>query len=297
MPNPKDKVIITCALTGVVADRQQCPYLPYTPAEIGEEARRACEAGAAVVHIHAREPVGGEQTWSTEIYAQIKEEVQKRCPVVINFSTGGFNMGVDGEEEKKKRIEYLWKTRPEMAALNMGSMNYAKYSPKRNAFVFDFVFMNPFSDILLVASAMREGGVKPELECFDLGHIQNAEPLLAMGALRRPLQYSFVLGVLGGAPATADTLAHMAQQVTDRDTWEVIGISKVQWRLLSAALVLGGNIRVGLEDNFYLDSAGTQMAKGNGPLVEKAARMARDVGREPMGPDEARAALALPQQW
>src|SRR5262249_43325840 len=162
---------------------------------------------------------------------------------------------------------YLWKTRPEMAALNMGSMNYAKYSPKRNAFVFDFVFMNPFSDILLVASAMREGGVKPELECFDLGHIQNAEPLLAMGALRRPLQWggargrrrqsSFGRGVRGGPPATADTLAHMAEQVTDQDTWEVIGISKVQWRLLSAALVLGGNIRVGLEDNFYLDSAGT----------------------------------------
>jgi uncharacterized protein (DUF849 family) len=179
----------------------------------------------------------------------------------------------------------------------MGSMNYAKYSPKRNAFVFDFVFMNPFSDILLVASAMREGGVKPELECFDLGHIQNAEPLLAMGALKRPLQYSFVLGVLGGAPATADTLAHMAKQVTNQDTWEVIGISKVQWRLLSTALVLGGNIRVGLEDNFYLDPAGTQMAKGNGPLVEKAARMARDVGREPMSADEARDALALPQKW
>ena len=297
MPTPKDKVIITCALTGVVADREQCPYLPYTPAEIGEEARRAWEAGAAVVHIHGREPQSGEQTWSSEIYAQIKEEVQKRCPVIINFSTGGFNMGVEGEEEKKKRIEYVWKTRPEMAALNMGSMNYAKYSPKRNAFVFDFVFMNPFSDILLVASAMREGGVKPELECFDLGHIQNAEPLLAMGALKRPLQYSFVLGVLGGAPATADTLGHMARQVANEDTWEVIGISKVQWRLLSNALVLGGNIRVGLEDNFYLDPAGTQMAKGNGPLVEKAARMARDVGREPMTPDEARAALALPQQW
>ncbi len=297
MASAKDKVIITCALTGVVADREQCPYLPYTPAEMGEEARRAWEAGAAVVHIHARHPDTGEQSWSTEIHAQIQEEVQKRSPVIINFSTGGFNLGVEGEEEKKKRIEYLWKTRPEIAALNMGSMNYAKFSPKRNSFVFDFVFMNPFSDILLVASAMRRGGVKPELECFDLGQIQNAEPLVSMGALKRPLQYSFVLGVLGGAPATSETLAHMAKQVTDQDSWEVIGISKVQWHLLSTALVLGGNIRVGLEDNFYLDPAGTQMARGNGPLVEKAARMARDVGREPMSPDEARAALALPQQW
>jgi uncharacterized protein (DUF849 family) len=179
----------------------------------------------------------------------------------------------------------------------MGSMNYAKYSERRRAFVFDFVFMNPFHDILLVAAAMREGGVKPELECFDLGHLRNAEPLISIGALKPPLQYSFVLGVLGGAPPTAETLAHMSRQLSQADAWEVIGISKVQWHLLSAALVLGGNIRVGLEDNFYLDAAGTQMAKGNGPLVEKAARMARDVGREPMSPDEARLALNLPQQW
>jgi 3-keto-5-aminohexanoate cleavage enzyme len=293
----RDKVIVTCALTGVVANRDQCPYLPYSPVEIADEAKRAYDAGAAVVHIHGREPQTGEQSWSTEIYSQIKREVQKRCPVIINFSSGGFNMGVSSEEEKHGRLEYLRKTRPEMAALNMGSMNYAKYSEKRRAFVFDFVFMNPFADILLVAQAMREGGVKPELECFDLGHVSNAEPLLAMGALKRPLQYSFILGVLGGAPPTTDTLAHLAGQVSASDTWEVIGISKVQWHLLAAALVLGGNIRVGLEDNFYLDAAGTEMAKGNGPLVEKAVRMARDVGREPMSADEARGALSLPQQW
>ncbi len=293
----QDKVIVTCALTGVVANRDQCPYLPYSPVEIADEAKRAYDAGAAVVHIHGREPQTGDQSWSTEIYSQIKHEVQKRCPVIINFSSGGFNMGVSGEQEKRSRLEYLRKTRPEMAALNMGSMNYAKYSEKRRAFVFDFVFMNPFADILLAAQAMREGGVKPELECFDLGHVRNADPLLAMGALKRPLQYSFILGVLGGAPPTTDTLAHMAGQVAGSDTWEVIGISKVQWHLLAAALVLGGNIRVGLEDNFYLDAAGTEMAKGNGPLVEKAVRMARDVGRQPMSPAEARRALSLPQQW
>jgi uncharacterized protein (DUF849 family) len=293
----RDKVIVTCALTGVVANRDQCPYLPYSPVEIADEAKRAYDAGAAVVHIHGREPQTGEQSWSTEIYSQIKHEVQKRCPVIINFSSGGFNMGISSEQEKHSRLDYLRKTRPEMAALNMGSMNYAKYSEKRRAFVFDFVFMNPFADILLAAQAMREGGVKPELECFDLGHLSNAEPLLAMGALKRPLQYSFILGVLGGAPPTTDTLAHMAGQVAASDTWEVIGISKVQWHLLGAALVLGGNIRVGLEDNFYLDAAGTEMAKGNGPLVEKAVRMARDVGRQPMSPDEARVALSLPQQW
>lgn len=297
MASSKDKVIITCALTGVVAKREQCPYLPYSPVEIAEEAKRASDAGASVVHIHGREPDSGEQTWSADIYGQIKDEIRKRCPIIINFSTGGFNMGVDSEAAKKKRIEYVWKTQPDIAALNMGSMNYAKYSEKRNSFVFDFVFMNPFSDILLAAAAMKEGGVKPELECFDLGQIHNAEPLVAMGVLKRPLQYSFILGVVGGAPPETDTLAHFAKQIPAGDTWEVIGISKRQWRLVAAALVHGGNIRVGLEDNFYLDSAGTQMAKGNGPLVEKAVRMARDVGREPMTAAEAREALSLPQRW
>jgi 3-keto-5-aminohexanoate cleavage enzyme len=297
MPVSKDKVLVTCALTGVIAKREQCPHVPYSPVEIAEEARRAYEAGATQVHIHAREPDSGDQSWSTDIYRQIKEEVQKRCPVIVNFSTGGFNMGVESEEEKKQRIEYLWKVKPEVAALNMGSMNYAKYSDKRKGFVFDFVFLNPFSDILLVAKAMREGGVKPELECFDVGHIHNAEPLLAMGALKRPLQFSFVLGVVGGAAPTTETIAHMARQVAPDDVWEVIGISKVQWRLMGAALVLGGNVRVGLEDNFYLDPAGTQMAKGNAPLVEKVVRMARDVGREPMNIEEAREVLRLPMQW
>ena len=296
MPLSKDKVIVTCALTGVLANRDQCPYLPYSPVEIAEEARRAYEAGAAVVHIHGRED-NGAQSWSTEVYRQIKEETQKRCPIVINFSTGGFNLGVDSDAEKKARIEYVWKVKPEMAALNMGSMNYAKYSEKRRQFVFDMVFPNPFGDILMAANAMREGGVKPELECFDFGHIHNAEPLLTMGALKGPLQYSFILGVLGGVAPTVDNLSAMSKQVRADDTWEVIGISKVQWKLVGAALTLGGNIRVGLEDNFYLDAAGTQMAKGNGPLVEKAVRMARDIGREPMTPDEARAALGIGKSW
>jgi 3-keto-5-aminohexanoate cleavage enzyme len=293
----QDRVIVTAALTGVLANREQCPELPYTPEELGEEARRAYEAGAAVVHIHGREPQTGAATWSADVYRQIRDEVRARSPIILNFSTGGFNMGAETEAEKNERLAYVWKTQPEMAALNMGSMNYAKYSAGRRAFVFDLVFPNPFGDILLAAKAMREGGVKPELECFDLGHVANAEPLLQLGALKRPLQYSFVLGVLGGAPPQAETLATMARSITAQDTWEVIGIGRAQWRLVGAALALGGNIRVGLEDNFYLDAAGIQMARGNGPLVEKAVRMARDVGREPMSPDEARKALSLPQQW
>jgi 3-keto-5-aminohexanoate cleavage enzyme len=297
MSVPQDRVIVTAALTGILANRAQCPYLPYTPVEIAEEARRAYEAGAAVVHIHGREPLSGGPTWEPATYTAIRDEVRKRSPIILNFSTGGFNMAVQSDAEKKERLTYVWKSRPEMAALNMGSMNYAKYSASRKAFVFDMVFPNPFGDILLAVEAMREGGVKPELECFDLGHVANAEPLLAMSALKRPLQYSFVLGVLGGAAPSAETLAAMARSIERTDTWELIGIGKGQWRLLGAALALGGNVRVGLEDNFYLDAAGTDMAKGNGPLVEKAVRMARDVGRSPMSPAEARAALSLPQVW
>src|SRR5690349_17794177 len=112
----KDKVIITCALTGVLAKREQCPYLPYSPVEIAEEAKRAYDAGAAVVHIHGRESDTGDQSWSSDVYGQIKEEVQKRCPIILNFSTGGFNNGVEGDAEKKQRLEYVWRTRPEMAA-------------------------------------------------------------------------------------------------------------------------------------------------------------------------------------
>ena len=291
-----DKVVVTCALTGVLANRDQCPYLPYTPVEIAEEAKRAYEAGASVVHIHGRED-DGTQSWSTDVYGRIKTEVQKRCPIIVNFSSGGFNMGVDGDGEKSKRLEYLRVVKPEIAALNMGSMNYAKYSEKRKDFVFDFIFPNSFGDIVMCLEAMRPGKVKPELECFDAGHIANAEPLRAMGLLQGPVQYSFILGVLGGIQASAESLAFMARSIPKGSTWEVIGISRVQWRLVGAALALGGNIRVGLEDNFYLDSQGKEMAKGNGPLVEKAVRMARDMGREPATPDEARAMLSVTQAW
>jgi len=211
--------------------------------------------------------------------------------VIVNFSTGA--VGIPAEE----RIAHIRENRPEMAALNMGSMNYAIYSERRKAFHHDHVFANPFADIRFFLETMNGAGVRHEMECFDCGHIGNTAPLIDLGVLRSPYQFSLVMGVLGGAPPSAETLAAMARSIGAEDTWEVIGIGRAQWRLIGAALALGGNVRVGLEDNFYLDAAGTQMAKGNGPLVEKAVRMARDVGREPMSPDEARKALSLPQAW
>src|SRR5438477_12354662 len=281
-----DKVVITCALTGVLAKREQCPWVPYTPSEIAEEARRAWEAGAAVVHIHARTDEGG-PTFEPATYAAIAGETRKRCPVILNFSTGGAG-------PMEGRVAHIAEVKPAIGALNMGSMNYAKYSPKRKEFVFDFVFENPFRDISYLLKVMKEAGVKPELECFDVGHTNSIGPLIDKGLLKRPLQFSFIMGVLGGIRATAENLAAQAREARalSRDpAWEVIGISHEQWTMLAAALALGGNVRVGLEDNFYLDSAGTQMARSNGDLVAKAVRMARDAGREPATVQEARSML------
>jgi uncharacterized protein (DUF849 family) len=284
-----DKVIVTCALTGVLANRDQCPWVPYTPAEIAEEALRAYEAGAAVVHVHARTDEGG-ATYEPSVYAAIRREIEQRCPVILNFSTGGAG-------PMEGRVAHIAQVRPAIGALNMGSMNYAKYSPKRKDFVFDFVFENPFRDISYLLSVMKEAGVKPELECFDVGHTNSVWPLLDKGLLKEPLQFSFIMGVLGGIRATTENLALQARETPKDSTWEVIGISHEQWRMLAAALSLGGNVRVGLEDNFYLDSAGKQMARSNGELVAKAVRMARDMGREPASVAQAREILSLDRVW
>ena len=284
-----DKVVVTCALTGVLATREQCPWVPYTPEEIAEEARRAYEAGAAVVHIHARTKEGG-PTYEASVYAEIRREIERRCPVILNFSTGGAG-------PMEERVAHIAEVKPALGALNMGSMNYAKYSPRRKDFVFDFVFENPFRDISYLLSVMKGAGVKPELECFDVGHTNSVWPLLDKGLLKSPLQFSFIMGVLGGIRATSENLALQARETPERSTWEVIGISHEQWRMVAAALALGGNVRVGLEDNFYLDAGGTRMARSNGELVEKAARMARDIGREPATVPEARTILSLDTVW
>jgi uncharacterized protein (DUF849 family) len=284
-----DKVIVTCALTGVLANRDQCPWVPYTPAEIAEEARRAWEAGAAVVHIHARTDQGG-PTYEPKVYAAIRAETEKRCPVILNFSTGGAG-------PMEERVAHIAQVKPAIGALNMGSTNYAKYSPRRKEFVFDFVFENPFRDICYLLGVMKQAKVKPELECFDVGHTNSIGPLLDQGLLKRPLQFSFIMGVLGGIRATVENLALQAREAPPDSTWEVIGISHEQWRMVAAALALGGNVRVGLEDNFYLDTEGKEMAKSNGDLVAKAVRMARDIGREPATVAEARRMLSRDAPW
>jgi uncharacterized protein (DUF849 family) len=279
-----NQVIITCALTGVLAKKEHCPAIPYSPVEIAEEAKRAYDAGAAVVHIHARTPDGG-PSWEPRVFGEIKSEIEKRCPILLNFSSGGIGLPIE------ERTRHITEHRPHIAALNMGSMNYAVYSSKKKQFYHDHVFANPFRDIQFCLEQINQAGALPELECFDCGHIGNAEPFIDMGVLRTPAHFSLILGVLGGISTRAGNLACMAANLPKGSHWEVIGIGRDQWRLLEEALELGGEIRVGLEDNFYLPN--NEMAKSNGDLVAAAVRMVEQRGKKVVDVSRAKKILGL----
>jgi uncharacterized protein (DUF849 family) len=281
----EDPVIITCSISGALADRQQCPAIPYTPAEYAAEARRAVDEGAAMIHIHARTPDGAPSHEIEDFQAIADAILGAVDDVIVNFSTGAIGVPVD------KRVAYLRACRPDVAALNMGSMNYAKYSRARKDFVFKAVFANPFDEIIELLRAMNELGIKPEHECFDVGHVGSLDPLVDMGVLHPPLHVSCVMGVTGGIPPTARNLALMADNVPAGSHWGVIGISRAQWLLVAAALTLGGSVRVGLEDNFYLPDGA--MARSNGELIAKARSLAEDVGRRPATVAQAREMLGV----
>ena len=278
------KTIITAALTGVLATREQCAAIPYTPQEIGEEARRSVEAGAAIIHVHARQP-DGKPAFDADTYGQIKNEIESRCDAIVNFSTGAIGIPIE------ERIAHVREHKPDIAALNMGSMNYAIYSQKKKQFYHDHVFANPFKDIIFLLKAMNRSFVKPELECFDTGHVGNSAPLIDMDILRPPLQFSLIMGVLGGVPASTANLMHMQQQLPEDSAWQVIGVGLAQWKLVAAAITMGGNVRVGLEDNFYVKDG--VMADSNGELVAKAVRLVHDIGGEMASVAEAREMLKL----
>jgi len=288
----EDPVIITNSISGAVANRDQCPAIPYTPEEYAEEARRAVDEGCSHIHIHARTP-DGVPSYEVEDFRAITEPILGAVDdVIINYSTGALGVPIE------KRIAYLRELRPDVAALNMSSMNYAKYSRKRKEFVFKAVFENSFDTIIEFLTAMNELGIRPEHECFDTGHVANLDPLIDMGLLSEPMQISCVMGVTGGIRPTARNLAFMADQIPGGpdgpNNWGVIGISRDQWMLVGAALSLGGNVRVGLEDNFYLPDG--EMARSNGDLVAKAREMAENAGRRVATVGEARQLLGTPKR-
>ena len=285
----EDPVVITCSISGAIANREQCPAIPYTPAEYAAEARRIVDEGGVMIHIHARTP-DGTPSYEVEDFRAITHAIRAEVgdDVIVNYSTGAIGVPLG------KRIAYLRELRPEVAALNMGSMNYAKYSRSRRDFVFKAVFENSFDDIIELLTAMNELGIKPEHECFDVGHVGSLAPLIHMGVLREPLHVDCVMGVVGGAPPTPRNLAAMVDNIPAGSHWGVIGISRDQWLLVAAALTLGGSVRVGLEDNLYLPSG--EMARSNGELIAKARQMTEDVGRRPATVNEARGLLGVPER-
>jgi 3-keto-5-aminohexanoate cleavage enzyme len=288
----EDPVVISCSISGVIANRDQCPAIPYTPEEYAAEARRAVDEGASQIHIHARTP-DGTPSYEIEDFQAITEAILAEVgDVIVNYSTGAIGIPI------AKRIEYLRALKPDVAALNMSSMNYAKYSKRRKDFVFKTVFENSFDMIVEFLTAMRELGIKPENECFDAGHVANLDPLLDMGLLEESLQVSLVMGVTGGIRPTPRNVAVMSDQLPGGpegpNQWQTIGISRDQWKLLGAALVLGGNVRAGVEDNLYLPNG--EMCRSNGDLIAKARQMAEDVGRRAATVAEARELLGIPKR-
>src|SRR3954464_15081764 len=287
-----DPVVITNSISGTVANRDQCPAIPYTPDEYAAEAKRVVDEGASMIHIHARKP-DGTPSYEIEDFQAITEAIDAEVDdVIINYSTGAIGVPLE------KRIAYLRELRPDVAALNMGSMNYAKYSRRRGDFVFKAVFENSFDTIIELLEAMNELGIKPEHECFDSGHVANLDPLIDMGLLEEPLQISCVMGVTGGIRPTARNLAHMSSEVPGGadgpNNWGVIGISREQWMLVAAPLTVGGKMWEGLEDNLYLPNG--EMCKSNGELIAKARQMAEDIGRRPASVAEARELLGVPKR-
>jgi 3-keto-5-aminohexanoate cleavage enzyme len=288
----EDPVVISCSISGVIANRDQCPAIPYTPEEYAAEARRAVDEGASQIHIHARTP-DGTPSYEIEDFQAITEAILAEVgDVIVNYSTGAIGIPIE------KRLEYLRACKPDVAALNMSSMNYAKYSKRRQDFVFKAVFENSFDTIIEFLTEMKALGIKPENECFDAGHVANLDPLIDMGLLEEPLQVSLVMGVTGGIRPSPRNVTLMSDQIPGGpegpNQWQTIGISRDQWKLLAAALVLGGNVRAGVEDNLYLPNG--EMCRSNGDLIAKARQMAEDIGRRAATVAEARELLGIPKR-
>jgi 3-keto-5-aminohexanoate cleavage enzyme len=268
-----EEVILTAAIVGAELTRSQTPYLPITPQEVADEAARCREAGAAVIHLHVRR-ADGSNTQSSDRFAEVIDAVRKKCDCILQPSTGGaVGMSID---ERSGPLE----CKPEMATLNCGTINFG-----------DEVFVNSRPDIRRLAARLRAAGVLPELECYEVGHVEEALALAAEGAIARPLHFQFVLGVKGAIPARDDVLHYLRSLVPDDATWAVAATGRFQQPMTELAMRLGGHARVGLEDNTYL-SRGV-LSEGSAPLVARAAAYARSIGRTPVDPKRARQLFGL----
>ncbi len=264
---------MTAAIVGAEVTRAETPYLPLTAGEIADEAARCRDAGAAVIHLHVRNP-DGSPSQSSDLFSSAIEAIRQKTDVIVQTSTGGaVGMSID---ERAGPLA----CRPEMATLNCGTLNFG-----------DDVFINTRPQIRDLARRIREAGSMPELECYEVGHIDEALSLVEEGAVLPPLHFQFVLGVRGGIGAREEIIRFMASQIPAGSTWGVAGIGRHQKPMTEAALRLGGHARVGLEDNIYF--AKGVLAEGSAPLVTRVAAFARSVGREVVRPDRARVILGL----
>jgi 3-keto-5-aminohexanoate cleavage enzyme len=270
--DPRD-LILTAAIVGAELTRAETPYLPFTPDEIAAEAARCCEAGAAIVHLHVRSD-DGKNTQSTERYARVIDAIRQRCDGIVQTSTGGA-IGMSVEERAGPLA-----CRPEMATLNCGTINFG-----------DDIFVNSRPDIRTLAAAMRKAGVLPELECYEVGHVEEAMSLAAEGVVPSPMHFQFVLGVRGAIPARDDVVHYLRSLVPPASSWGVAAVGRWQQPMTELAMRLGGHARVGLEDNIYWSKG--VLAEGSAPLVARAAAYARSIGREPVDPARARAILGI----
>jgi 3-keto-5-aminohexanoate cleavage enzyme len=287
-----EKLIITVAVTGGVTTRQQNPHLPHTPEEIAEAAVESWRAGAAMVHLHARNPVTGECAHKSDLFKEAIRIIRQECDLIINTSTGA-GPGVSLEERIGivPELSADPEVKPEIASLNCGSLNFGMLNRKKREFVLNDVQMNPWSSLLHFADTMKQYGVKPEIEIYDAGMVNNAMVLHSIGALREPLHFSFVLGVLGGMQPTIDNLVFLKNSIPRDATWSLIAIGLSIYTLGPAAIGAGGHVRVGFEDCIHI--AKGVLAESNAQMVAKMKRIAEEMGREVASPAEARKILGL----
>jgi 3-keto-5-aminohexanoate cleavage enzyme len=275
------KVIITVAPTGSIPTRENNPNLPITAEEVAEETKRSYDAGAAVVHVHARNPDTGEPTSDINVFRAYLAAIRDACPIITQITTGGgaTTLGLSPEE----RLRPVEELRPDSASLNAGSMNFGRR-----------LFPNTPDIMELYAKRMKELKVLPEFEAYDLSMTQNVDHWIRQaGILDPPYQFSFVMGVVGGIPATFKNLLALKESIPPDYTWQAIGIGRDQIPMGIMGALLGGNLRVGFEDNVYLSKG--VLAKSNADLVEKAARIIRELGLEVASVDDARDILPFPK--
>lgn len=298
-----DKIIVTAALTGAIHTPTMSPYLPITPAEIAADARRARDAGAAVVHVHARDPETGQPSADSALFGEILSKIRSSCDAVVCTTTGGgFGQTVE------QRVSVVKTYSPELASLNAGSLNFALHPvlDKVNEFKYewesqflslseDHIFPNTFKTLREFSQFFGEQDTKPEFEVYDVGMLNNLAFLIEHAKIKKPIYLQFVLGILGGLPATVNNLVFLRnsarEALGDNFVWSVCAAGRAQFKMCNAALLMGGFTRVGLEDNLYLEKG--VMAKSSGEQVEKIVRIAREHGIEPATPDEAREILNL----